>query len=318
MPTLLSTDPIKPGERLDWWHARTAELFGTPYRIEPDAGAPFHMGLSLEFAEPLALFAADGCAHHARRMSDDDDGGRVVVHFQIDGHCTINTEGRETLLKPGDLTLHRVSRSQDLHFHEPYRQVCAVLPGSSLALDPGDWSRLAGAAIPTATGTAAVLADHLQSLARHADALQQPGAAALTQITVGLICATLQGLDRDRPGPCQGLKAYHLERVKRYALARLHDPGLDMDRVADGVGLSTRYIHRLFEDESLSFMRWVMKERLQRAHAQLRQTVPRRSIAETAYAWGFSDHAHFTRGFRRQFGMSPSDVRGLDQVSGKG
>lgn len=311
MPALLTTELIAPDERVEWWHERATELFGAQYRIEPDRQAPFNMELSLEYAEPLVLFKGQGSAHRAERRSDSDGGAKVVVHLQIEGHCTVRAEGRDSLLKPGDMTLHRVGKSNDLHFHDAYRQICAVLPESSLESEFKDWSRHAGMAIPTDSGAAAVLADHMRSLASHSEVLVQPGATELTAFTIGMVRAMLQSLKGGEAGMSLGLRAYHLGRVKRYALAHLHLPALDVDYIAAGVGLSPRYIHRLFESEPLPPMRWVMKARLERAYAQLK-TNPRQSVSNIAYAWGFSDHAHFTRSFRKQFGLSPSEVRSSD------
>jgi AraC-like DNA-binding protein len=317
MATLLTTDSIAQDERVEWWHERATELFGARYHIEPDKQAPFQMGLAIECAEPLVLFKAQGSAHRALRRDGGGDNAKVVVHLQLEGHCTVRAEGRDTLLKPGNLTLHRVSKSNDLHFHDAYRQICAVVPESVLETEFRDWSQYAGAAIPTATGTAAVLADHMRSLANHSEVLLQPGASELTSFTIGLVRATLQTLKSGEAGMSLGLRAYHLGRVKRFALAHLHVPALDVDLIAGGVGLSPRYIHRLFEDEPLPLMRWVMKERLERAYAQLQKTRPRPSISSIAYAWGFNDHAHFTRSFRKQFGLSPREVLSSDESLAK-
>jgi AraC-like DNA-binding protein len=34
-----------------------------------------------------------------------------------------------------------------------------------------------------------------------------------------------------------------------------------------------------------------------------------RMIGEIAFSWGFSDLSHFSRRFRDQFGMTPSEAR---------
>jgi AraC-like DNA-binding protein len=32
-------------------------------------------------------------------------------------------------------------------------------------------------------------------------------------------------------------------------------------------------------------------------------------VTEIAFRWGFKDSAHFSRSFKREFGISPSEVR---------
>lgn len=309
MSEFLTTDAIASADRVEWWREQAHILFGARYQIDPDKDSPFHMRLKLEHAPPLALLQSGGSAHRAVRQGDGSDAGKLVVHLQLEGHCTVTAEGRQTLLAPGHLTLHRVSESSDLHFHTDYRQICAVLPESTLDPEIEDWSAIAGTAVCATNATAAVLTDHLRSLVRHAGVLAEPGGMELASFTAGLVRATVRSLIGAGTHRPQSLRTFHIGRVKSYALAHLHDPSLDVDRIARAVGLSPRYIHRLFEEQPLPLMGWVMRERLQRAREQLERPGLQSSICDIAHAWGFTDHAHFTRSFRRHFGLSPREAR---------
>lgn len=306
--TLLTTDSVVVGERVDWWRERAAETFGADYRIEPDRHAPFDMQVALAQVDSLSLLKVQGSAHDVARRSDSGCDN-IVVHLQLEGHCTVRAEGRETVVAPGCFTAHRVKESHGLTFHGTYRQICAVLPESALTVEPHMWPRLAGIAIPTTSGMAAVLADHIRSLADNAQTLIGTTGSELASFSAGIIGTTFRSLLCAQNPSSAGCKSYHLGCIKRFVRENLCDPGLDVDRIAHGVGLSPRYIHRLFEDEPLPLMRWVMKERLERAHAQLRSTDARLSVATVAYTWGFSDHAHFSRCFRKHFGLSPRELR---------
>jgi AraC-like DNA-binding protein len=310
MPALLTTDSIARSDRVDWWRDRVKDLFGAEYRIEPDGDAPFRVGVEMECAEPLTLLKIRGSAHHARGQSDSGNDSKLLVHLQIEGHCTVRAEGKETLLEPGSLSLFPVRESTDLNFHDAYHQVCAVLPVAALNSTCPDWARHMATRIPTDRGMAAVLADHLRSLAEHPDALGRCGSSTIVSLTIGLIGATLHDLHGESAKDVSTLRTYHLERIRHFALLHLANPALDVNFVASGVGLSARYIHRLFQNEAVSLMQWILKERLYRCHAELNRGMkPARSICHLAYSWGFNDQAHFTHSFRRQFGVSPSDVR---------
>lgn len=308
MGTILTTDSVAAGERVDWWRERAMETFGAEYRIEPERRAPFDMRVGLAQLDSLSLLRVQGSAHDVERK-DDSGSENIVVHLQLEGHCTVRAEGRETIVGPGSITAHRVRESHGLSFHSAYRQVCAILPESALAVEARMWPQLAGIAIPADSGMAAVLADYLRSLTEHAHTLTGTGASELASYSAGMISATFRALLCGQDPSGAGCKSYHLGRIKRFAREHLSDPGLDVERIACGVGLSPRYIHRLFEDEPLPLMRWVMKERLERAHAQLRSADSRLSVSTIAYAWGFSDHAHFSRSFRKHFGHSPREIR---------
>src|SRR3546814_17835966 len=79
------------------------------------------------------------------------------------------------------------------------------------------------------------------------------------------------------------------------------------------MGISPRYVRRLFQEETGSFSAYVLDERLDRAHRLLLHPglVPR-TIAAIAYACGFGDLSYFNSTFRRRFGLTPSDLRDVN------
>lgn len=95
-------------------------------------------------------------------------------------------------------------------------------------------------------------------------------------------------------------------RVLDYVRTHLHDPLLNIKRIAQALGMSTRYVHRLFEQEPLSLMEIVWRERTERC-AEAMLAHPHKTISEVAFAFGFSDQAHFNHRFRAQFGLSPRE-----------
>jgi AraC-like DNA-binding protein len=66
----------------------------------------------------------------------------------------------------------------------------------------------------------------------------------------------------------------------------------------------------LFETEGISFSKFVLGQRLMRAHRMLSD--PRcagLSVSAIAFAVGFGDLSYFHRSFRRHYGESPAAVR---------
>jgi AraC-like DNA-binding protein len=109
----------------------------------------------------------------------------------------------------------------------------------------------------------------------------------------------------------RGVGAARRETIKSDILARL-DTELTLGDLAARHHLSPRYLRMLFESEGTSFTDFVRDERLKRAHRMLLS--PRyadRLISDIAYGVGFNDLSYFNRSFRRRFGCSPGEVRGL-------
>lgn len=71
---------------------------------------------------------------------------------------------------------------------------------------------------------------------------------------------------------------------------------------------SSRFLHRFSAHTGLSlrpYLRW------RRLLVALREAMQGASLTEAAHTAGFSDAAHFTRTFRRHFGLAPSTLMGM-------
>jgi methylphosphotriester-DNA--protein-cysteine methyltransferase len=73
---------------------------------------------------------------------------------------------------------------------------------------------------------------------------------------------------------------------------------------------SVRYLHKLFQNEGITYSVFVLGQRLARAYGILRSPLQaRRAISTIAFELGFNDLSYFNRAFRRRYHATPSDVR---------
>ena len=90
--------------------------------------------------------------------------------------------------------------------------------------------------------------------------------------------------------------------MKEHLAADLVEP-LSLTELAARVGLSPFHAARLFTQATrMPPHAWRNQLRLQRALGPLRDGIP---VADVAAACGFTDQSHFTRHFRRMFGVPP-------------
>jgi AraC-like DNA-binding protein len=116
---------------------------------------------------------------------------------------------------------------------------------------------------------------------------------------------TAQSVARARPV----IEATLLERIRAHIETILGSPGLSTDALCQAFGISRSALYRLFEPLG-GVSAYIQARRLARAHADLaRPTKAPRKIYDIAYRWGFVSEAHFSRAFRRAFGVTPGDVR---------
>jgi AraC-like DNA-binding protein len=101
-----------------------------------------------------------------------------------------------------------------------------------------------------------------------------------------------------------------LETVNSFVMDNLPMHDLSVGLVASRHGLTSRYIHMLFQGEGMTFSSFVLEQRLLLARRMLRSVRhANMNISTIVLAAGFSDVSHFNRSFRRRFGASPREVR---------
>ena len=100
-----------------------------------------------------------------------------------------------------------------------------------------------------------------------------------------------------------------VENVKRYIHEHLHEP-LDRETLASVAGFSIPHFHRVFTAQvGESAANYIRRLRLERAGRKLRMGAV--DITEVALAAGYDSHAAFSKAFKQQFGLSPSEFRQL-------
>lgn len=97
-------------------------------------------------------------------------------------------------------------------------------------------------------------------------------------------------------------------RIRQIIEDRLDDATLSVDELALAVGLSRSQLHRrLVKAGDESPGRLIRHVRLRRAAELLLDTD--RPVSRIAASVGYEDPAHFTRGFKRRYGVTPSGYR---------
>jgi AraC-like DNA-binding protein len=151
----------------------------------------------------------------------------------------------------------------------------------------------------------ATLFDHrpLVSLERSAIApLLQPLAATFDQAlgNEALLGVGRAVVERLAPGTQGRLPDPRIQRIIDYAAAHLDEP-LSLESASQGVYLSPSRLRHLFvEQTGLAFKTYILWLRLVRAVQAYSEGS---NLTEAAHAAGFSDSAHFSRIFRRTFGL---------------
>jgi AraC-like DNA-binding protein len=158
-------------------------------------------------------------------------------------------------------------------------------------------------------GIGGLLFDTIRLLPARLKDVDGPLLGSLDQYLVELLALALESDDRVLGSSAGTVQKAHLARIDRYIRQNLADRSLSSETIAAACGISSRYLHALFQSSGSSVGRWIRELRLRACEAELRNPKERSSIAEIAYRWGFGDQAQFSRHFKSQFGRTPSEVR---------
>jgi AraC-like DNA-binding protein len=112
------------------------------------------------------------------------------------------------------------------------------------------------------------------------------------------------------PARDRGVRAARLAALKADIGRHLTDGSLSAAALAARHGITPRYLHKLFEDDAMTYSQYVLEQRLALACRRLRD--PRlagRTVSSIAHDAGFGDLSYFNRTFRRRYGVTPSSAR---------
>jgi AraC family transcriptional regulator, positive regulator of tynA and feaB len=249
--------------------------------------------------------SAPWLGRHGDAVYGDQPEPIVGFQFVRKGVELVRESGREVTLTAGDIVLWDGWQPTEVEVIEPFFKRTLIFPRDRvLAVCP----RLAELkALPPMkqSGPARLLARYLDALASELPSLDDAAGSAAADAALELLRGAVEpSVPTTRAAKREALRA----NVRRYVRTHLHDPTLCPDTIAKAHAISVRALHALFEDSGESVAGLVRHERLARCRDDLGR-ISGGSVTEIAFRWGFRDAAHFSRVFKREFGLTPSEER---------
>ncbi|MEU3983376.1 helix-turn-helix domain-containing protein [Streptomyces sp. NPDC026672] len=315
LTTVLDTAHLPPVDRTAAWSEATRQSllptrinFLDPDRVQAriETMALGPVQLSLMSYTPLS-------SQRTARLIRQSDPEMYQLALTVAGRQSIEQARTYAPLGPGDLLLYDSSR--------PFTAVAGPgLPGARamllqfprrlLPLSEKAVAPLCGTVIPGQTGVGQVLSRLLTGLVdTHAD-LAPGDRVRLGGTAVDLTAAVLaHHADRTSVMPAGPRRRALVEQISAYITTHLNDPGLTPGAVAEAHFISTRYLHRIFQQHGTTVGGVIRQQRLDRCRRDLVDPDRHLSIAAVALRWGYPRPSDFTRAFRAATGMTPSEYR---------
>jgi AraC family transcriptional regulator, positive regulator of tynA and feaB len=160
-------------------------------------------------------------------------------------------------------------------------------------------------------GTGRISHDFVHAAFDEAAMLSPNNAAVVADTLIDLLLLPLREADAafDRGGP----EAMYI-RAQAFIREHLRDPELSIDQISAALGCTKRYLHMLFSDRGMTVSDYIWHARLQNCRHEL-ETHAGKTVTDVAFSWGFSSSSHFSRVFRKYFGIVPSSIHKAHSLS---
>ncbi|MDP5225748.1 MULTISPECIES: helix-turn-helix domain-containing protein [Arthrobacter] len=298
----------------DSWRRATSQSF-VPLDVSSTVRGDFHGSLrGLHVTAPdlsvIDVAASGHAVHRTDRLVAASAEAYFKLGIQMHGTGLLMQDGREAVLRPGDLAIYATDRPYTIAHDGDFRTLILMFPQTALDLPAEALKQITATTIDGTRGLGALVSPFLVQLAAQLESLERPNGIRLIRNALGLV-TTLFHEELDQR-PATGLDPHQLllSQVQAYIEDHLGDPELSPGSIAAAHYISTRHLHELFKEIGTTVATSIRQRRLEHCRADLQDPVlASRPVTAIATRWGFLDSAHFSRVFRAAYGQSPSGCR---------
>ena len=313
MGYVLDTAELAAGQRVEAVNAAMLYASAPCHVLHEDPAGAVHARLEVwEFgAANIFTHRSSGIRLlRTAKLARQDAMPVVALAVQQRGYGRIEQGGHQRVVTPGELIAVDLSAPYDYSWSGDGGAGALQIPYDQVGL-PLDVVRRAAAELTTSPIYRLVTA-HIAQLGRDpAGITADPAAAAATAAaSIDLVRALLASAAHSRRHARPVFAETLLTRIRAFTRLRLADPELTPAMIAAAHGISLRQLYKVCADAGLSLEQWIITERLHRVRQELTRPDRRHlPIATIALRWGFRDPTHFTRRFKAQYGVTPSQWR---------
>lgn len=306
----LSTEDLPAWSRHEWLR----EVIGREYAnvdITPPRKERLFNEMTIYSGDALRLSVIHSNSITIKRLPQEPNHIIQDAYFGVvllAGEYLLEQNNREVFLKPGDMTIYDATRPHRIYCPQSFSKLIISIPRQLMH------ERLAGVEHCTAlhmrgeAGAASIASQFIQSVAREVITMPMSTFNHLSESSLDLFTLALNDV-RPQNFNLSRSRSLSLYAVKQFIAQNISNPVLDSAIIAAGTGLSARYINELFHQENTSLMRYVWNCRLAHCHNELKSHGLTKRVSEIALRWGFNDFSHFSRAFKKKYGINPRELK---------
>lgn len=301
-----STSGLSPRQQIQRWSDALTELCGR-FDVDPLEASSLEGRINYTTVSRLKLCQIEASQHrigHADWWIRSAKHPYVKILFQSVGISYFEQDGRRIELAPGDCLAYDVSCPHTITNPMLTRHEVVIVPKELLRERGFHLEKMSACKISSRAGTGRIAHEFVHAAFGEATRLSPTSAAGVAESLIDLLLLPLREADTafDRVGP----EAMYI-RAQAFIRERLRDPDLCIDQISAALGCTKRYLHMLFSERGITISDYIWRARLQNCRQEL-ETHGGKTITDVAFSWGFSSSSHFSRVFRKYFGIVPSSI----------
>ncbi len=310
----LSTAGLGPKRQIQCWSDALTDLCGQ-FNVDPLEASTLEGRINYTTVSKLKLCQIEASQHritHVARPSHNSEHPYVKILFQTCGVSYFEQNGCQIQVKPGDCLAYDVSCPHSIVSPSLTRHEVVIVPKELLRERGFHFGKMSACKLSALNGTGRIAHDFVQAAFDEATRLSANSAATVADSLIDLLLIPLREVDTtfDRVGP----EAMYV-RAQGFIREHLRDPNLSIDQISAALGCTKRYLHMIFSERGMTVSDYIWRARLQHCRQEL-EAHAGKTITDVAFSWGFSSSSHFSRVFRKCFGVAPSAIhRGHGGVS---
>jgi AraC-like DNA-binding protein len=298
-------DEVEQAQRAGIWKRWHAQIFSPSVNLKQSEQVPsagILQGRDLADAFVFRMLCVSN--EIEVKVNEKQETTSFNLMLQLQGTSQITLLNSSHMLQPGDIALFENTSSFKITHNNISEVICLLVPRPRIEQRFPNCPHNVSLQIDGNSTNGSLLSDALVSAFENAYQLQASQKAIVLRSLLELV-----GLLLETETPNRDQK--RIQKAVRYIESNFSDSHLDANKVAEHTAVSRRHLDSLFLDElgeSVSASIWNF--RLQNAAEILSSpSKQNQSITEICYNVGFGDPAHFSRSFKKQFGISPAAWR---------
>lgn len=304
MTSQFSTASIPEFSRFDYWEHLVADTFKTPTSNRLLQEKPFHGMLSVKhFGSTLMSRIQSSPIEY--RDYEPEDNDNILIALSYCDTASLSQHGKTLIQDAGDIVVYDSARSFSCSFPCGDNQIVLSVPRRLFLAEVEQSQAFLHQVVRHRSPLGLVSAKLISDIWRIPEQPDRRGDKVIRSVLSMLDSAFSMVSDTTDLQSRQS--SYKLQQVHKYLYDNLSDSALSPETIAQDTHMSARTLNRLFAREGTTLMRWLWQARLQACYQALVRG-RYRTITETAFSFGFTDMAHFSRLFKSAYGLTASQL----------